>query len=170
MSWAAKDIERLRELCGKEGLTAEAIGAELGVSRNAVIGKCKRLGIALPRAFTPALKQAIIERKTAPRPLSPPPRREPLGLPRFPRLVPGAAPAAVQAPPAPLRLVHVAPPFTPMSPAERREAAERFLAWRKRYRARAAERVAGFGRQPEPSDGFEGEPDADAFELMEGIG
>jgi hypothetical protein len=43
--WMPADIDRLRELWA-QNLTAAAIAAELGKSRNAVLGKAHRLGLA----------------------------------------------------------------------------------------------------------------------------
>lgn len=45
--WEAQDA-RLRELV-EEGITAREIGALLGCSRNAVIGRCRRIGVKLKR-------------------------------------------------------------------------------------------------------------------------
>ncbi len=45
--WTQADDERLRQRLGVDGWTARAVGDELGRSRNAVIGRAKRLGVAL---------------------------------------------------------------------------------------------------------------------------
>lgn len=46
MSWTDERVELLRKLAG-DGLKASEIAAELGVTRNAVIGKARRRGINL---------------------------------------------------------------------------------------------------------------------------
>lgn len=46
MTWTADRVDRLRVLAD-EGLTAEIIGDRLGVGKNAVLGKCYRMGIKL---------------------------------------------------------------------------------------------------------------------------
>lgn len=48
--WPHDRITKLRELASIPLLSAAQIGAKLGVSRHAVIGKCFRLSLALPRA------------------------------------------------------------------------------------------------------------------------
>lgn len=45
--WTQADDERLRQRLGVDRWTARAVGDELGRSRNAVIGRAKRLGVAL---------------------------------------------------------------------------------------------------------------------------
>lgn len=45
-AWPDEKIVRLRSLCD-EGLSAKQIGAELGCTRNAIIGKASRLGLFL---------------------------------------------------------------------------------------------------------------------------
>jgi GcrA cell cycle regulator len=53
-TWTPERIERLRS-CVDTGLTCSQIAAEIGVTRNAVIGKIHRLGLAPGRpAATPA--------------------------------------------------------------------------------------------------------------------
>ena len=50
--WSDEDVETLRRLVS-EGLTTAVIGTRLGRSRNAIIGKCHRIGlfyVKLPRA------------------------------------------------------------------------------------------------------------------------
>lgn len=46
VSWSDDDLKQLRKLAA-DGLTADCIGSELGRSKNAVIGKCHRIGIQL---------------------------------------------------------------------------------------------------------------------------
>ncbi len=52
MAWDTERTERLLEL-HQEGKTAGEIGAELGVTRNAVIGKLHRMGMAKKRQAAP---------------------------------------------------------------------------------------------------------------------
>src|SRR5215203_4912901 len=73
LTWTKERIERLKELWG-EGLSASQIAAELGegVSRNAVLGKAHRLGLAQGEA-----KVASSPRSYKPtRPPDPPPTEE----------------------------------------------------------------------------------------------
>jgi GcrA cell cycle regulator len=51
-TWTVERVEELKA-CFGEGLSCSAIAAQIGVSRNAVIGKLNRLGLARPRS-TPA--------------------------------------------------------------------------------------------------------------------
>lgn len=55
--WTAEQISKLREL-SSSGLTCREIAAQLGKTRNAIIGKLHRLGISVPKK----LKQSIDER------------------------------------------------------------------------------------------------------------
>ena len=56
MTWTDARVETLRTLV-TERLSAGQIGDRLGTTRNAIIGKCKRLGLALPNA-TPGIRKA----------------------------------------------------------------------------------------------------------------
>jgi GcrA cell cycle regulator len=59
-TWSAERVEQLKG-CVDAGLTCSKIAAEIGVSRNAVIGKMNRLGLSRPRsvrAGAPAAKRA----------------------------------------------------------------------------------------------------------------
>jgi hypothetical protein len=49
-TWSSERMAWLRRLVKIEGLTATEIALRLGCTRNAIIGKCRRLGIALPNA------------------------------------------------------------------------------------------------------------------------
>src|SRR3954465_6580408 len=71
LTWTEERIERLKELW-TEGLSASQIAAELGgdVSRNSVLGKANRLGLA----HGPA------KASSAPRPCKPPPPKPPLRI------------------------------------------------------------------------------------------
>jgi GcrA cell cycle regulator len=91
-TWTAERIEQLRHCVGS-GLTCSQIAAEIGVSRNAVIGKIHRLGLSAGR---PA---------GAPARLCPPRARHPRLSPssRLLRLIGAAAPGiAAAAEPAPI--------------------------------------------------------------------
>ncbi len=59
-TWTAERVEQLKG-CVDAGLTCSQIAAEIGVTRNAVIGKLNRLGLSRPRgvrASAPAAKRA----------------------------------------------------------------------------------------------------------------
>ena len=62
-TWTAERIEQLRHCVGS-GLTCSQIAAEIGVTRNAVIGKIHRLGLSPARpagalgAFLPSTRPA----------------------------------------------------------------------------------------------------------------
>ncbi len=69
MSWTDERIETLRKMWDS-GLTATQIAEELGgVSRNAVIGKAHRLGLA---SRPSPVKANAAEAKPAPAPAAPP--------------------------------------------------------------------------------------------------
>lgn len=103
MSWTDERIETLRKMWDS-GLTATQIAEELGgVSRNAVIGKAHRLGLASrpspvkPNATEakPAAAPAAAEAAPAPRP-APAPKPVPAPAPQ-PREAESVAPAAAAA-------------------------------------------------------------------------
>ena len=50
-TWTAERVEQLKGCIGA-GLTCSQIAAEIGVTRNAVIGKMNRLGLSRPRSMT----------------------------------------------------------------------------------------------------------------------
>lgn len=81
IDWTDELIERMRELA-VSGLSYHAIAAELGISKNAVIGKCHRLGIASTHVFKPGGERKG-QRKRAPQV-----RRPRAPLPPLPLLVP----------------------------------------------------------------------------------
>jgi GcrA cell cycle regulator len=83
-SWPAADLARLRVLWAAE-LSTQAIGREMGRSKNAVVGKAHRLG--LPARPSPILS------KGQPKPVRP----AVTGIVTLPRL-PSVAPGAVAAP------------------------------------------------------------------------
>ena len=59
-TWTTERVEQLKS-CFGAGLTCSQIAGEIGVSRNAVIGKMNRLGLSRPRsgrASAPAAKRA----------------------------------------------------------------------------------------------------------------
>jgi hypothetical protein len=78
-------IERLRSAVVDEGLSAGEAAARLGISRNAVIGKCRRMGFALPGAEEKQARLSIARvraarapaERVAPPPRPPVPAREP---------------------------------------------------------------------------------------------
>lgn len=56
-TWSDERVERLRALFA-DGLSASQIGAELGCSRNAIIGKSHRLGLSRPQNPSSAPKKS----------------------------------------------------------------------------------------------------------------
>src|SRR5215210_7113136 len=84
LTWTKGRIERLKELWG-EGLSASQIAAELGegVSRNAVLGKAHRLGLAQGEAkvaSTPRPRKPTRPPDPAPA-VEPPPQNDPDAAP-----------------------------------------------------------------------------------------
>lgn len=74
--WPLERVERLKAL-NADGLSAERIARELGdVTRNAVIGKLRRMNIALASARSEARRQ----RPAPPRPRPPAARPEPVSI------------------------------------------------------------------------------------------
>jgi GcrA cell cycle regulator len=55
LTWSLKRVEQLKQ-CFDAGLTCSQIAREIGVTRNAVIGKLNRMGLSQPR--NPARAQA----------------------------------------------------------------------------------------------------------------
>jgi GcrA cell cycle regulator len=55
-TWTSERVAQLRG-CASAGLTCSQIAAEIGVSRNAVIGKMNRLGLSRPRNMAAAERQ-----------------------------------------------------------------------------------------------------------------
>ena len=107
MIWTEERIERLKELW-TEGLSAGQIAAELGgaMTRNAVISKAHRLGLAHGRANAPSTPRS---RKPSPPPepsetVEPPAQNDPSPAPMMLNQVPAAQPAAL-----PLRKEAVVP-------------------------------------------------------------
>ncbi|MBT6203466.1 MAG: GcrA family cell cycle regulator [Alphaproteobacteria bacterium] len=66
MSWTDEKIERLKELWD-QGLSTAEIGRELGVSKNAVVGKSHRLALK-PRPSPISGKAAVKAPKPKPKP------------------------------------------------------------------------------------------------------
>jgi GcrA cell cycle regulator len=65
-TWTPERIEQLRT-CIKTGLTCSQIAAEIGVTRNAVIGKIHRLGLSTGRPPGAAPTRVCIPREPRPR-------------------------------------------------------------------------------------------------------
>jgi len=99
MSWTDERIETLRKMWDS-GLTATQIAEELGgVSRNAVIGKAHRLGLA---SRPSPVKANTAEAKPAPAPAAAP---APKPAPAAPAPAPRAAAPVAAPPPAPAPVV-----------------------------------------------------------------
>lgn len=65
LTWSPERVEQLKR-CFSAGLTCSQIAREIGVTRNAVIGKMNRMGLSQPR--DPAVAQARRDaRSTRPR-------------------------------------------------------------------------------------------------------
>lgn len=95
MSWTDERIETLRKMWDS-GLTATQIAEELGgVSRNAVIGKAHRLGLA---SRPSPVKANAAEPKPAPLPAAPPAPKPAPAAPAPRAAAPVAAPAPAPAP------------------------------------------------------------------------
>ncbi|MDK2767251.1 MAG: GcrA family cell cycle regulator [Sphingomonas sp.] len=95
MSWTDERIETLRKMWDS-GLTATQIAEELGgVSRNAVIGKAHRLGLA---SRPSPVKANAAEAKPAPAPAAPPAPKPAPAAPAPRAVAPVAAPTPAPAP------------------------------------------------------------------------
>lgn len=121
MSWTDERVERLKSLWS-EGLSASQIAAELGgVTRNAVIGKVHRLGLAgraKPQAQAARPVQAPRVKPAAPASVARPAPTAAVGAPRPARPITignvaikaeASAEAEVQRAPAPVRIAEVEP-------------------------------------------------------------
>ncbi len=62
LTWSLQRVEQLKR-CFHAGLTCSQIAHEIGVTRNAVIGKLNRMGLSQPR--NPALAQARRDARSA---------------------------------------------------------------------------------------------------------
>src|SRR4051794_18216880 len=74
-NWSAAMVDRLKVLW-REGASAKAIGAEFGISRNAVIGKVHRLGLGEHSAVV-VVARPRPRHRPPPRLVSPPPSPPP---------------------------------------------------------------------------------------------
>jgi len=101
LTWTKERIERLKELWG-EGLSASQIAAELGegVSRNAVLGKAHRLGLAQSQAkVTDAPRLRTSTRLPNPSSSAEPPvQQDPAPVPRTTNQQPTRQPEVIAAP------------------------------------------------------------------------
>jgi GcrA cell cycle regulator len=68
-TWHAERVDLLKR-CFESGLTCSEIAREIGVTRNAVIGKLSRLGLSRPREVIakPLRRAAALARPKVPRP------------------------------------------------------------------------------------------------------
>ena len=67
MAWTDSDIKKLKQLCEK-GLSTVAIGQQLGISKNAVIGKVHRLQLqARPSPIRVAAKPQAVRKGATPK-------------------------------------------------------------------------------------------------------
>lgn len=79
MAWTDENVGVLKALWG-EGRSAREIGEKLGMTRNAVIGKANRLGLAHKGAVRPAARRAP-DRPSSPLDLTERMCRWPIGHP-----------------------------------------------------------------------------------------
>lgn len=63
--WTPEADEKLTELVEKGELTMREIGSELGVSKNAVIGRAHRIGADGPRMHGPRVEQSTLTTRLA---------------------------------------------------------------------------------------------------------
>lgn len=61
--WPAERVEKLKQLCQDKSLSAKKIAVILGITRNAVVGKCSRMGLELPGHLYGAVRTTPEERK-----------------------------------------------------------------------------------------------------------
>ena len=57
LTWSPERVEQLKQ-CFSAGLTCSQIAREIGVTRNAVIGKMNRMGLSQPRERAPTRRAA----------------------------------------------------------------------------------------------------------------
>lgn len=153
--WPPSHIGTLRTRWA-DGVTAQAIADELGggLTKCAVCGKVRRLGLPKRREGS-----AGPVRKSDGKVIQLPPRRTPLGMPRFsPVLV---VRTTQLLPPEPAPRLTVVPRDPAMSRPQIRLAAQRFLAWR---------RTIGFCQPRRAPDPIDIDEQPDVIDLMDGIG
>lgn len=96
--WSEEQLEQLHKLAGV-GLSAGEIGARIGKTRNAVVGKCHRIGIPLGSKSAPAVHYS----KHVARPKDAPPRpRQRHKRATTPILKPTILPPPPKEPPVPI--------------------------------------------------------------------
>jgi GcrA cell cycle regulator len=115
VTWTEDRIEQLRKLW-EQGLSASAIGRQLGVSKNAVVGKAHRLKLpARPSPIRKGARPPVRRMAALPKPFALPVRRH--------HAKPSQALAALsekpEAPAAPAAEVRSAPPVGPVLPTRR---------------------------------------------------
>lgn len=87
MSWNDEQIETLKKLAA-EGLSSGQIGKAIGKTRNAVIGKCHRIGVKLKgkpdyKKISEEVKETVNRRVfTPPKSIKPHPKSERITLPK----------------------------------------------------------------------------------------
>ena len=85
--WSENEIKRLKALW-MEGLTTRVIGLRLGVSKNAVVGKIRRLGMSNSRPYyPPGSRTAHVPLAPVPEPEPEPPPAKRERKPRLPKVV-----------------------------------------------------------------------------------
>lgn len=102
VTWTEERIEQLRKLWD-QGLSASAIGKQLGVSKNAVVGKAHRLKLpARPSPIRKGTRPPVRRMAVLPKPLAAPVIRQaptPAPSPQARSVpAPGIAPAAARTP------------------------------------------------------------------------
>lgn len=98
--WPPERIERMRDLV-ESGMSARAVGVHLGCSRNAVVGKCRRMGFPLLIPPVGGTKRLTGGRYgPPPPPVARPPRVRRVGPVSLPALA--SVPVPLPPPPAPV--------------------------------------------------------------------
>ncbi len=123
--WPEARTLRLRELWD-DGVSVTAIGVELGVTRNSVIGKKNRLvaaGYPLAPRHDPIIRDGVAKRPYQRAPHLRPPKPQPLPLPPLASLVALVAETRIPTPtPAPVVVVEMVQPEPKAAPAPRHPA------------------------------------------------